>query len=265
MPPAPRRPAPAPRHRARPPGSHPGSRRTSTRSPAHGRAGSPCRHPLEQGAHPVGHVVVGPRRLDDRDGERLAAVGDREVGGAAELLGQRPQDRAGELAEHRLQATGQGQHPEPDVQPAVRVAAGQPVLLEGGHQPVDDGAVDPDLGGQRGDAETGRCRRQGPQHAQTPVEGLRRLGGHGPNLSDVCAVETRPQIPWGPRETCTPPPLQRWGCAGFPGDPGNPAARVSPTGAAPPSRGSCRSGSAAARLWPPRRRGRRSPCGAPRA
>ena len=30
-----------------------------------------------------------------------------------------------------------------------------------------------------------------------------------------------PQIPRGPRELCRPPPLQRWGCACFPGGPGN--------------------------------------------
>ena len=147
-------------------------------------------------ADPVGHVVVGPGRLDHRDRERLAAVGDREVRGAAEVLGQPAQHRRGQLAEHRLEAAGQGQHAEPDVQPAVGVAAGQPVLLEGGHQPVDDRAVDADLGGQRGDAQAARRRRPGcaGRAGRGPASGRSRR----PWAEDT-HDERSPVAPAGPR------------------------------------------------------------------
>ena len=131
----------------------------------------------------VGHVVVGPARLDDRDRQRLAAVGDGQVGGAPELLGQRAQHRAGQLAQHRLEPPGQREHPQPDVQPAARVAPGEPVLLQRRDEPVDHRAVDADLRGQRRDAQPVRRRRQRAQHPQPAVQGLRRLGGHAPRLA----------------------------------------------------------------------------------
>ena len=123
-------------------------------------------------ADAVGDVVVGPARLDDGDGERLAPVGHGEVRGAADLLGQRAQHRARELAQHRLQAAGQRQHAQPDVQPAAAVAARETVLLEGRHQPVDHGAVDADLGRERGDRHPAGALREGPQHPEAAVQRL---------------------------------------------------------------------------------------------
>ena len=135
------------------------------------------------GADPVADVEVGPGRLDHRQGERLVAVGDREVGGAAHLLGQGAQHRSRRLAQHRLHRRRELQHAEPDVEPALPVAADQCVLLEGADQPVDHGAVDPDLGGELGDGQPARGRGQHRQHTQPAVEGLRRLGRHGGTVS----------------------------------------------------------------------------------
>jgi hypothetical protein len=117
-------------------------------------------------------VVVGPAGLDDGDRERLSPVGDGEVRGAPDLLGQCAEHGTRELAEHRLQAAGQRQHAQPDVQPSAAVAAREAVLLERRHQPVDHGAVDTDLGREGGDRHPARALREGPQHPQAAVQRL---------------------------------------------------------------------------------------------
>ena len=123
-------------------------------------------------------MEVGPRRLDDGQRERLLAVGHGEVGGRAERLGEPAQHRHGEVAQEGLHAAGQVQHAEPDEEPGARVAADQPVLLEGADQPVDDRAVDLEAARELGDRQALGTLGQHPEDAQAAVERLRGLGGH---------------------------------------------------------------------------------------
>ena len=145
-------------------------------------------------ADPVAHVEVGPRRLDDREGERLLTVGDREVRGAADRLGELAEHGDGEVAQHRLHGRAEPQHAEAEPQPAARVAADECVLLEGADEPVHDRPVDLEPGGELGDGEAVGRRRQHVEDPEPAVQGLRGLGRHGPSLgiaTTTCGSPTR--------------------------------------------------------------------------
>ncbi len=128
------------------------------------------------GADAVADVEVGPGRLDHRQRERLVAVGDGQVGGAADALGELAEHRDRDVAQHRLHRGREVQHAEPDVQPAVAVAADEGVLLEGADQAVDDGAVDAQRLGERGDREPLRRGRRAPSGpgSRDPASGTSR-------------------------------------------------------------------------------------------
>ena len=122
--------------------------------------------------HPVADVEVGPRRLDDRQGQGLLAVGDGEVGGAADLLGEPAQHRCSDVAQHRLHRGREVQDAQADVQPRAGVAAYQTVLLERGHQAVDDRAVDLEPVGELGHRQPSGGAGQHREHPQPAVQGL---------------------------------------------------------------------------------------------
>ena len=114
-----------------------------------------CR-PLRQGVtrpDPVGDVEVGPGRLDHRQGERLVAVGHRQVGRRPDRLGQRAQHRHRQVAQQGLHRAGEVEHAEPDEEPAARVTTDQSVLLERADQAVDDRAVDLEPTGELRDGQ----------------------------------------------------------------------------------------------------------------
>ena len=86
--------------------------------------------------------------------------------------------------------------------------------------------------GRRARADRRRCRqgrrdrrrrrgRRTGRHPHRPREGHRRRRAGAPGgARQHPAVDPGRQFPRGPRETGTPPALQRQGCAGLPGDPG---------------------------------------------
>ena len=178
-------------------------------------------------ADPVAHVVVGPRRLDHRDGQCLAAVGDGQVRRSPELLGEAAEDPGGQVTQHRVHGAGEVEHGEPELHPAAGVAARQRVALQRGDQPVHHGPVDIQRSGELGDGHPpGMCGEQ-LEHAQPTVQRLRRFSRHAVTLARSGGrVATRP-----PRLAHTGPP-------------------VSPRGS--PSRGSGRCATRAPRRRPAR-------------
>lgn len=126
----------------------------------------------------VGDVVVGPGRFDHRDRQRLGAVDQGEVGGGADVLGERPQGGQCRLAHQRVDLAAEPQHPEPDPGPATQVASDEGVLFEGGQQSVDHRAIDAELVGQLGDGQAVVGVGEQLEDPEAPVERLRSLRGH---------------------------------------------------------------------------------------
>jgi len=124
---------------------------------------------------PIRDVIIRPRRLDHRDRQCLGAVDDRQVRGRADLLRQSAQRNRGRVAQQRLYSARQRQDADAEPGPPGRVPAGQAVQLQGGQQPVDDGAIHPEMIGQFRDGEPRGCVGQLFERAQAPVEGLRGL------------------------------------------------------------------------------------------
>jgi hypothetical protein len=100
------------------------------------------------------------------------------MGGGPDLLGQCAQRGQGRLADQRMHLPPQAQHADPHPGAAAGVPADQGVLLQGGQQPVDHGAVDAELFGQLGDGQAVVGLGQQFEDTQSPVERLRGLCGH---------------------------------------------------------------------------------------
>ena len=83
------------------------------------------------GAGAVRDVQRRPGGLDDGEGDGVPVLGDRQVGGGAQLLGEAPQHRDGGLGEQRLRAPGQLDDGQAEPHPALAVAAHHAVLGRG--------------------------------------------------------------------------------------------------------------------------------------
>ncbi len=78
------------------------------------------------------------------------------------------------------------QHPEPDAGPAAEVAADQGVLLEGGQQAVDHGAVHTEAVGELGDGQTVVGVGEQFEDSEPSVQSLGGFRGHdaSPSLGE---------------------------------------------------------------------------------
>ena len=112
---------------------------------------------------PIGNVEVGPGGLDDRERECLVAIGNAQVSGRPDRLGQGTQYGHRDIAKNRLDSAGKVQHPESDEEPATRIAADQGMLLKGAHQAIGHRPVDVEACGQLGHGQALRALREHPQ------------------------------------------------------------------------------------------------------
>ncbi len=124
------------------------------------------------GADPIRDVVVGPGRLDDRDREPVATIGNREVGGGANLFGEAAQRRHRRVTQEGLNTLRELEQAEAKPGPAVPIAPYKTVLLKGGEQPVDHTPVHPETAGHLGDCQATWHVGQQAEDAKPPVQGL---------------------------------------------------------------------------------------------
>ena len=96
-------------------------------------------------------MVVRPGRLDDRNRERVSTVGDRQVGGRANLFGETPQRRRRRVTQEGLNALRELEQAKAEPSSAIPIPSHKAVLLEGGEQPVDHTAVHAEPTGHLGD------------------------------------------------------------------------------------------------------------------
>ena len=124
----------------------------------------------------VGDVDVGPRRLDDDEGERLVPLGDRQVRRRADGVGELAQHGPGLAAHDRRDGGGEAADAERETHPPVGRPRDEVVLLERRDEAVDDGSPDPEPGRELGDRQARRLPALGErlEHADAAVE---RLGG----------------------------------------------------------------------------------------
>ena len=141
---------------------------------AMGQDRPPARAALERmpGPDPIRDVVVGPRWLDDRDRKRVAAVGNREVGGGANLFGEAAQRRHRRVTQEGLNTLRELEQAEAEPGPAVPIASHETVLLKGGEQPVDHAPVHPETARHLGDCQATWHVGQQAEEAKPPVQGL---------------------------------------------------------------------------------------------
>ena len=168
-------------------------RRSPTRRPAarHGRrrtrpaptrsADRPASRPTSQrmpGALAVGDVVVRPAGLDHGHRDGFLPLGDRQVCGCADVVGEPAKHRQRRPPKQRMYSTGQPGNAEPQPRPAFGVAPHQVVRLERGQQPVHHGPAHLERRREVVDRQAVARLRQQRQHAQTAIQRLRRLGWH---------------------------------------------------------------------------------------
>ena len=121
----------------------------------------------------VGDVEGGVARLDDGDGERLVALGDDQVGGGGEVLGELLEHLAGVLAQGGLEVLAELEGAETGREHAVWPATNQAMVDQGADQAVDDRAAQAELGSdlRRGEA-LGRGGHQ-LEYVEAATQGLR--------------------------------------------------------------------------------------------
>ena len=127
------------------------------------------------GADAVGDVEHGGAGLDDGDGDRVGGVGDGEVGGGADPVGEAAQGGQGGVGEQRLGAAGQVEQADADAQAAGGVAAHERVFDQGGGETVDHGAADAEARCGLGHSDPARGVGDQGKQANATVEGLRSV------------------------------------------------------------------------------------------
>ncbi len=128
-------------------------------------------------ARAVGHVEVGPRRLDDDERQCLIALGDGQVGGRAHGIGELTQHRAGLRPHDRGDGRRQAAEAEREAHPAVVGARDEVVHLQRRDEAVDDGTPHPERRRELRHRQTGEIApfSEGLEDPNASVESLRRL------------------------------------------------------------------------------------------
>ena len=127
-------------------------------------------------------MVVGPGGLDDRDRERIATVGNREVSGRANLFGEAAQRRRRRITQEGVNTLRELEQAEAEPRPAVPIPSHETVLLEGGKQPINHTPVHPETARHLGDRQAAWHVGQQAKDAKPPIQGLRGLGCHSGNV-----------------------------------------------------------------------------------